>query len=91
MSGPAHATAPQPDAHQRLMQLFKDSDEANLKRNPVFAIFRGDLRYADRLGNPFSDEYYAAEREAAKAELAALAAIDRATLTPEDQISYDVF
>ena len=34
----------------RLKELFHDSDEAGLRRNPIQAIFRGDLRYADRLG-----------------------------------------
>ena len=38
-----------------------------------------------------SDEYYAAERAAAQSELAALARIDRAALSPSEQISYDVF
>ena len=42
------ATAPQ-SAHDRLFQLFRDSDEASLKRNPIGGIFRGDLRYADHL------------------------------------------
>jgi uncharacterized protein (DUF885 family) len=78
-------------ASQALADLFAASDEANLKRNPVSALFRGDLRYAGRLGNLYSDEYYEQERAAAASELAALAAIDRAALTPEERISYDVF
>ena len=48
----------------RLKQLFYDSDEASLKRNPVEAIFRGDLRYADRLGDYLTDAYIAGERAA---------------------------
>ena len=75
----------------RLKQLFYDSDEAALKRNPVQGIFRGDLRYADRLGDYLTDEYTAAERAAAQADLTALHAIDRAKLTRVDQIAYDVF
>src|SRR5688572_27201682 len=62
---------------ERLRQLFHASDEANLKRNPVGAIFRGDLRYADRLGDFITDEYFEAERSAGEADLAALRAIDR--------------
>ena len=42
--------------HGRLFRLFHDSDEANLRRNPLSAIFRGDLRYADRLGDFYTDE-----------------------------------
>ncbi|WP_374943257.1 DUF885 family protein [Sphingomonas sp.] len=75
----------------RLKRLFYDSDEASLKRNPVSAIFRGDLRYADRLGDQLSDAYIAAERAAAEADLRGLKAIDRARLTPVDRIAYDVF
>ncbi len=78
-------------ADARLKQLFTDSDEANLKRNPISALFRGDLRYADRLGDYITDDYFAAERKAAEQDLAQLAAIDRAALNPTDQIAYDVF
>ena len=78
-------------ASKALAALFAASDEANLKRNPISALFRGDTRYAGRLGNFYSDEYYEQERAAAASELAALGAIDRAALTPEERISYDVF
>ena len=74
-----------------LKLLFAQSDEANLQRNPLGALFRGDLRYADRLGDYISDDYYAAERAAAEAELAALARIDRAALSADEQVSYDTF
>jgi len=75
----------------RLKQLFYDSDEASLKRNPIQAIFRGDLRYADRLGDPLSDAAIAAERAAGEDDLRRLKTIDRAKLTNVDQIAYDVF
>jgi uncharacterized protein (DUF885 family) len=84
------ATAPQP-AGARLRQLFHDSDEANLRRNPISAIFRGDLRYADRLGDFYSDARDDEERRAAEQELAALAAIDRGALNETDRLAYDVF
>jgi uncharacterized protein (DUF885 family) len=76
---------------EKLAALFRESDEANLKRNPVSALFRGDMRYADRLGDFISDEYFAAERAAGEADLAALARIDRGRLSPTDRIAYDVF
>ena len=82
---------PQVSAHDRLFQLFKDSDEANLKRNPLNAIFRGDMRYAHTLGDGITDEYYAAERAAAEQELQALRAIPRDQLNAVDQLAYDVF
>ncbi|WEK43947.1 MAG: DUF885 domain-containing protein [Candidatus Sphingomonas colombiensis] len=75
----------------RLKQLFHDSDEASLKRNPVNGIFRGDLRYAAHLGDYLTDAYYDAEKKAGEDDLAALKRIDRAKLTHVDQIAYDVF
>jgi uncharacterized protein (DUF885 family) len=78
-------------ADARLKQLFTDSDEANLKRNPISALFRGDLRYADRLGDYISDAYFVAERKAGEDDLKHLAAIDRTALNPTDRIAYDVF
>jgi uncharacterized protein (DUF885 family) len=88
---PVAAPEPQVSAHDRLFKLFKDSDEASLKRNPLIALFRGDQRYADRLGDNITDEYYAAERAAGEQDLAALRAIPRDQLNETDQIAYDVF
>jgi uncharacterized protein (DUF885 family) len=76
---------------ERLKKLFADSDEASLKRNPINALFRGDMRYADRLGDYITDAYNDGERAAGRADLAALAKIDRAALNPTDKIAYDVF
>ena len=80
-----------PSAHDALTSLFRDSDEASLRRNPLSALFRGDLRYADQLGDNITDAYFDAERAAAQADLDALAHIDRAALDPTDQLAYDVF
>src|SRR5262245_17402864 len=89
---PAPATAPaEQSAHDRLFQLFKDSDEGSLKRNPINALFRGDMRYADRLGDFITDQYYAAERAAAESDLTNLHAIPRDQLNETDQLAYDVF
>ena len=54
-------------------------------------MFRGDYRYADRLGDYISDEYFAAEKAAAEQDLATLAAIDRNALNATDRLAYDVF
>ncbi len=88
-SAPAAAAAETP--HDRLFRLFKESDEAQLKRNPIFGIFRGDLRYADQFGDYITEDYLAKEKAASEADLAALHAIDRASLNPTDQLAYDVF
>ena len=88
---PAPATTTAETPHDRLFRLFKESDEAQLKRNPIFGIFRGDLRYADQFGDYITEEYYAKERAASEADLAALRAIPRASLNSTDQLAYDVF
>jgi uncharacterized protein (DUF885 family) len=81
----------QQNAHDRLFRLFKESDEAYLQRNPLQALYRGDYRYADRLGDLYSDAHYRAEKAAAERELAELAAIPRTELNADDQLAYDVF
>src|SRR5688500_2596051 len=88
-AAPAQASAETP--HDRLFRLFKESDEASLRRNPLNAIFRGDQRYADQFGDYITDQYYAAEKAAGEADLAALRAIGRASLNQTDQLAYDVF
>jgi uncharacterized protein (DUF885 family) len=75
----------------KLARLFRASDEASLRRNPLSALYRGDPRYADRFGDYISDAYFAAEKAAAVNDLAALSRINRARLSPEDRISYDSF
>src|SRR5947208_7024051 len=89
-AAPAPASA-QASAHERLFQLFKESDEAYLQRNPLQALYRGDYRYADRLGDLYSDAHFKAEKTAAERDLAALGAIPRAELSVDDQLAYDVF
>jgi len=76
---------------EKLKALFAKSDEDSLKRNPIGALFRGDERYADQLGDYISDEYFAKEKAAETAELAALMKIDRSKLSATDKIAYDVF
>ena len=56
-AAPASAAARSDDRTPsgRLHRLFHYSDEASLRRNPLSAMFRGDYRYADRLGDFFTD------------------------------------
>ncbi len=92
LAAPVQAQAAKaPSPAERLKKLFADSDEASLKRNPINALFRGDMRYADSMGDFISDAYYKAERAAVMADLRMLRAIDRKALSPTDQIAYDVF
>ena len=89
--GPVAAAPSQNQATRDLHKLFEDSDEGSLRRNPLFAIFRGDTRFADRFGDFITDAYYAAEKRANASDMARLKKIDRAQLSPTDQIAYDVF
>jgi uncharacterized protein (DUF885 family) len=89
---PAAASAPAAQGEDaKLLKLFADSDEANLRRNPINALFRGDMRYADQFGDYITDAYYDGERKAAQDELDALHKIDRAKLTDVNKIAYDVY
>src|SRR3982750_3782508 len=88
---PAPGQALQQKTHDRLFQLFNASDEASLRRNPMQALQRGDMRFADRLGDLYSDAHYAAERAAVEHDLAALHAIPRDQLDQTDQLAYDTF
>ncbi|WOE74860.1 DUF885 domain-containing protein [Alterisphingorhabdus coralli] len=76
---------------EKLRAIFSADDQANLKRNPLFALFRGDMRYADQFGDYISDAYNEAEKKAAEDNLAALAAIDTTKLNSVDAIAYQVF
>jgi uncharacterized protein (DUF885 family) len=87
----APARQAQLSAHDRLFELFKESDEASLRRNSMQALQRGDMRFADRLGDLYSDTHYQAERAAAERDLAALHAIPRDQLDQTDQLAYDTF
>ena len=55
---PAAAQARQNPASAALAALFKKSDEDNLRRNPINALSRGDLRYAGELGKKTGKGFY---------------------------------
>jgi uncharacterized protein (DUF885 family) len=97
VSTAAHADdAVQTEAKQlsesdKLKNIFAEDDEASLKRNPISALFRGDMRYADKLGDFVSDAYFEGERQAAKDNVKKLKSVKKAKLSATDQIAYDVF
>ncbi len=89
---PAHANASKAEVEgEKLARLFKESDEATLRRNPLQALYRGDTRYADRMGDGISDAYYDAERAATRADLKRLKKIKRTALGATAALAYDVF
>ena len=90
IAGPALANAAA-TASERLRALFARSDEAELRRNPLNALQRGDMRYADKVGKLFTDAYDAQGRHNALNDLYELSRIDRSQLAPDEQVAYDVF
>jgi uncharacterized protein (DUF885 family) len=88
-AAPSAVVAMSPAA--QLKAMFHDSDEAQLRRNPIQGLFRGDLRYADRFGDYITDAYFEGEKQAAVDDLAGLSRIDRKALSIDDRVSYDTF
>ena len=74
-----------------LRQIFADSDEAALELDPLAAMMRGDMRYAAQFGDYITPGYYARMKANTASEMKRLDAIDRAALSREDRIAYDVF
>jgi uncharacterized protein (DUF885 family) len=85
------AAANQLSEGEKLRAIFAEDDEASLKRNPISALFRGDMRYADRFGDFVSDAYFDAERKAATDNIKKLKTIKKAELNATDSIAYNVF
>ena len=90
-TAPAAVVNPATEADRALTALFHDSDEDGLRRNPLNALYRGDLRYADQFGDYVTPDYFAKERAAAQSDLRRLATVNRADVTPTNQVAYDVF
>lgn len=76
---------------ENLDLLFRESDAAYLARNPIQRLRRNSADRTPHFGDMISDAWLDAERSAAEAEAAALKQIDRATLDPVRQVSYDMF
>ena len=88
----ASATASaQQSEHDKLFALFADSDKRGLELNPLGRLFRGDDTDADRLGDYLTDASYYADLRDTQLNAALLQQIDRAKLSPTDQLAYDVF
>ncbi|GAB5350206.1 DUF885 domain-containing protein [Alteriqipengyuania sp. 357] len=83
--------ATQQTEHDRLFALFADSDARSLELNPLGRLFRGDDTNADRLGDFLTDSAYYASLRDTQLNVALLEQIDRAKLSPTDQLAYDVF
>ena len=68
------------DASSKLRELLEASDEAELDRNPIYGIFRGDLRRAAVYGDYISEAYVAAEMRRSRKRVAGVGDEFRATV-----------
>jgi uncharacterized protein (DUF885 family) len=90
-AGGAVAQPTQGDAAEtaRLHELFDADWQWNMRTFPEWATYVGDHRYGDRLNDrslQAEDTYFAYARD----RLARLRAIDRAKLSSNDRVSYDI-
>lgn len=79
------------DEDARLLALLNSFARAQEALDPLGTIARGDNSNPQQLQRLFSDELAAAQRAELRRELALLARINRARLSPERQLSYDAF
>lgn len=87
----AIAAETKPNAETKsLYALFENEWQHALKENPTFASFLGDRRYND-LWPDLSLAEIDREHEHAIGVLAQLKKINRAKLSPKDQLNYDLF
>jgi len=77
-------------ARQSLHQLFDREWEYQMEHNPVRASLLGDRRWNDRWPDVSLSSMHE-QFEHARGVLKQLHEIDRAQLSPDDQVSYDVF
>src|SRR3954468_9642242 len=84
------ALAENPDAGKALNEFFEAEWNYDMEQSPVRASFMGDRRWNDRWGDQSLDAIH--KREAHNKEaLERLKKIDRAQLSPADQLNYDLF
>ncbi|HEV8578823.1 MAG TPA: DUF885 domain-containing protein [Thermoanaerobaculia bacterium] len=83
------ATKGQGGESERLKRFFDLYWLTALRESPELATYVGVSDFDDRLGD-LSPEALALGRRISRLELAALSSIDRARLTPAEQVSYDL-
>ena len=88
---PARAAAPQTPEDARLMLLFRGVAKAEDALDPLGAIYRGGAPNVAAFRQLYTDAQERAKRAVNAQALAGLRRIDRRKLSPERQISYDVF
>jgi uncharacterized protein (DUF885 family) len=89
--GAAKAAGTTAPASARLAELVESYWQRSLQLNPIQATFLGDPRYDDRLPNTIGEAWLAESLALEKEYLAKLQAIDPATLSGQDRLTYDIF
>jgi len=84
------ASPPRDEAAKALHDLFDEAWEWELQQDPIQASFLGDRRYNDRWPDDSLPAIEQRHRERV-AFLERLQRIDRARLSPADQLNYDLF
>jgi uncharacterized protein (DUF885 family) len=79
------------DPTETLHTLFDEFFERGLELNPMRATSIGDYRFNDKFANSIGPEHREAKRIMDEEFLARLLEIDRAQLSRQDQLSYDMF
>jgi uncharacterized protein (DUF885 family) len=87
---PAAAAGTQTES-ARLHALFDQYFEEVLRQNPLLATSIGDPRYNAEFVVGIAPAAIAAERQLQVSSLEAVGKIDRSRLSPQDQLSYDIF
>lgn len=88
---PASASQPLTAEDARLMQLFRIVAKAEDALDPLGMIYRGGTPNVAAFRKLYTDAQVRAQRSVNRQAIASLQRIDRRKLSPERQISYDVF
>lgn len=74
----------------KLMQLLDEEWEWSLREDPLFATYIGDSRYADKMTD-MSEAAIERRKQHARELVARIRAIDRAKLSVDNRLNYDLF
>ena len=76
---------------QKLFDLVEQHFQDELKLHPINGVYIGDYRFNDQFVNDLSEQYLEARHQLNTSYLAQVNSIDRAALSPERQVTYDIF
>ena len=74
-SSKSTSVAKEASEHEKLFALFAAADQRDIELNPIMAIFRGDMRYADRMGDFLTDSHALAGKTATLLNLSSILSV----------------